>query len=104
MKELEAQLAKEHQEQGFREATARAAEATARREREEEHNDDSLSLNSTTVMVEHGRTALVKLECLGIAACKGKLTLMATGAAARKSNGNSKHKNVHHRVIGRPLS
>jgi hypothetical protein len=51
-------------------------------------------------MVEHGRAALVKLECLGIAACKGKLTLMATGAAARMSMGNSKRKSMHPRAIG----
>jgi hypothetical protein len=48
------------------------------------------------VIVEHGKTALVKLECLGIAACKGKLTLTTTGAAARKS----KRKNVYPRAIG----
>jgi len=28
-------------------------------------------------MVEHGRSALVKLECLGIASCHGKVTLTA---------------------------
>jgi hypothetical protein len=100
-KELEAQHAKEHQEQEFREAAARTAEAIARREREEQEAEKGgVSLSSSTVMVEHGRTALVKLECLGIAACKGKLTLMATGAAARKSKGNSKRKNVHSRAIG----
>lgn len=99
--ELEAQHAKEHQEQESREAAARTAEATARREREEkEAETGGVSLSSSTVMVEHGRTALVRLECLGIAACNGKLTLMATGTAARKSKGNSKRKNVHSRVIG----
>jgi hypothetical protein len=100
-KELEAQHAKEHQEQEFREAAARTAEATARREREEQEADKGgVSLSSSTIMVEHRRTALVKLECLGIAACKGKLTLMATGSVASKSKGNSKRKNVHSRAIG----
>jgi hypothetical protein len=100
-KELEAQQAKEHQEQEYREAEARAAEATARSEREEiERDRGGLSLSSRTVMVKNGRTALVKLKCLGIAACKGKLTLTATGAAARKSKGNSKPKDVHPRTIG----
>jgi len=99
--ELEAQHAKEHQEQELREAAARAAEATALREREEkEAETGGVSLSSSTVVVEHGRTALVKLECLGIAACKGKLTLMATGVAARMSMGNSKRKSVHPRAIG----
>jgi hypothetical protein len=37
---------------------------------------------------------------LGITACKGKLTLTATGAPARKSKGNSKRKSVHPRAIG----
>jgi hypothetical protein len=99
--ELEAQHAKEHQEQEFREAVARAAEATARQEREEKEAETSgVSLSSSTVIVEHASTALVKLECLGIAACKGKLTLVATGAAARMSMGNSKRKSVHPRAIG----
>jgi hypothetical protein len=99
--ELEAQHTKEHQEQELREAAARAAEATARREREEkEAETGSVSLSSSTVMVEHGRTALVKLECLGIAACKGKLTLMVTGAAARMSMGTAKRKSMHPRAIG----
>lgn len=99
--ELEAQHAKEHREQEFREAAARVAEATARREREEkEAEKGGVSLGASRVMVEHGRTALVKLECLGIAACKGKLTLMVTGAAARMSMGNSKRKSMHPRAIG----
>jgi hypothetical protein len=95
--ELEAQHAKEHQEQEFREAVTRAAEAAARKEREEEADVvGGVSLRASRVMVERGKTALVKLEYLGIAACKGKLTLTATGAAARKS----KRKNVHPRAIG----
>ncbi len=100
-KELEAQHAKEHQEQEFREAAARAAEATARREREEEAAETGgVSLGSSTVMVELGRTAVVKLKCLGNEACKGKLTLIATGASARMSMGNSKRKSVPPRTIG----
>jgi hypothetical protein len=102
--ELEAQHAKEHQEQEFREAAARAAEATARREREEKAAEKGgVSSGVSSVMIEHGRTALVKLECLGIAACKGKLTLVATGAAARMSMGNSKRKSMHPRAIGTAL-
>ncbi len=100
-KELEAQHAKEHQEQEFREAAARAAEAVARREREEkEAEKGGVSLMTSRVMVEHGKTALVKLECLGIAACKGTLTLTATSSAARTSKGKSKRKSVHPRAIG----
>ncbi len=99
--ELEAQHAKEHQEQKTREAAARAAEATARREREEkEAETGGVSLGSSTVIIERGRTTLVKLKCLGTEPCRGRLTLMATGAAARMSMGNSKRKSVHPRAIG----
>lgn len=97
--ELEAQRAREHQEQESRAAAARAAEATARREREEKEAETvGVSLMTSRVMIEHGRRALVKLECLGINPCKGKLTLMATGGAARKSN--SRSKKAHPRAIG----
>lgn len=98
--ELEAQHAKEHKEQEFREAAARAAEATARREREEKDETGSVLLGSSTVMVERGKTALVKLECLGIAACRGRLTLIATGVAARMNMGNSKRRSARRRAIG----
>jgi hypothetical protein len=99
--ELEAHHAKEHQEQEFREAAARTAEATARREREEkEAETGGVSLGSSTVMVERGKTALVKLACLGSTACRGRLTLIATGAAARMGKGNSKRKSMHRRAVG----
>jgi hypothetical protein len=94
-KELEAQHAKEQEQQ----AAVRAAEAAARREREEKDAETTgVSLTTPTVVVAHGRTALVKLECLGIAACKGKLTLMAAHKSKRKPN--SKSKNVRPRAIG----
>jgi hypothetical protein len=100
-KELEAQHAKELQEQEFREAAARAAKAAARREREENEAEQAgVSLMTSRVMIEHGKMALVKLECLGIATCKGKLTLTATGAAAPTNKGNSKRKDPHPRAIG----
>jgi hypothetical protein len=94
-KELEA-LAKEHQEQELGEA----AEAAARRERQEKEAEKAgVSLRNSRVMVERGRTALVKLECLGIAACRGRLNLTAAGAAARKSRSGGKRKKVRRRAI-----
>jgi hypothetical protein len=87
-KELEAQHAKEHEEQEFKEAAARATEATARKQREEQERDKGgLSLAATNVTVKGDGVALVQLECLGIASCRGKLTLTAkvvTGAKGKK--------------------
>jgi hypothetical protein len=98
-KELEAQHAKERQEQEFKEAAATAAEAAARREREEKEAETTgVSLMTSKLLVEHGKTALVKLECLGVAPCKGKLTLTATDAVPRTSG--RKRKNIHPRSIG----
>jgi hypothetical protein len=99
--ELEAQHAREHREQEIREAAARALEATARREREEQEAESvGVSLSRSTVMIERGTTALVKLECLGTETCRGRLTLVATGAAARMSMGSGKRKRVRPRAIG----
>jgi hypothetical protein len=44
----------------------------------------SVSLASTGVMVQGNGVALVKLNCLGIATCRGKLTLMAGDAVRAK--------------------
>jgi hypothetical protein len=90
--ELEARHDKEQQEQESR-------EAIARREREETETG-CMSLSGSTVIVEHGRTALVKLKCLGTAVCRGKLTLMATGAAARRLSMGTSKRRSHPRVIG----
>jgi hypothetical protein len=84
-KELDAQHVKEHEEQESNELAARTAEATARKEREEQERDKGgLSLTATTVTVERNGTALVKLECLGIASCHGKLMLTAKAAVETK--------------------
>jgi hypothetical protein len=84
-KELEAQHAKEHEEQEFKEAAARAAEVAARKQREEQEQDKgSLSLAAATVTVQSHGVALVKLECLGIASCHGKLTLTAKSTVKTK--------------------
>lgn len=84
-KELEAQHAKEHEEQEFKEAAARAAEAMERKQREEQEQDKGgLSLAGTNVTVKGGGVAFVKLNCLGISSCRGKLTLTAKSGAKGK--------------------
>jgi hypothetical protein len=84
-KELEAQHAKEHEEQEFMQAAARAAEVAARKQREEQERDKGgLSLAATNVTVEGDGVALVQLECLGIASCRGKLMLTAKLAPEAK--------------------
>jgi len=84
-KELEAQHAKEHEEQEFMQAAARATEATARKQREEQERDKGgVSLAATNVTVKGDGVALVQLECLGIASCHGKLTLAAKVAPEAK--------------------
>ncbi len=84
-KELEAQHAKEQEEQAFMQAAARAAEVAARKQREEREQDKGgLSLTATSVTVQRDGTALVKLECLGIASCRGKLMLTAKVAPEAK--------------------
>jgi hypothetical protein len=92
-KELEAQHAKEHEEQEFKEAVARAAEATERKQHEEqEENKGGLSLAGTNVTVKGDGVAVVQLECLGIAACRGRLTLTAKSTV--KANGKKKTRTV----------
>ncbi len=84
-KELEAQHAKEHEEQEVKEAAARVAEATAREQREEQEQDKGgISLAGTSLTVQSNGEALVKLNCLGIDSCRGKLTLTAKGAVEAK--------------------
>ena len=84
-KELEAKHAKEHEEQESREAAARAAEAAARKQREEQEQDKGgVSLTATSVTVQRNGMALVKLECLGIASCHGKLMLTVKDAVKEK--------------------
>lgn len=90
LKEYEARHAKELEAQ-------RAREQEAQRAREQEEAEKaSLLLSDSTVMVRHGRTALVKLECLGVAACRGKLALTAPGVGAHQSE----RKGVRHGAIG----
>jgi hypothetical protein len=88
-KELEAQHAKEREEQEFKEAAAKTTEAAARKQREEQEQDTGgLSLVGTSIIVQSNGAALVRLNCLGTASCRGKLTLTAKGAAkARDAKG-----------------
>ena len=100
-KELEAQHAKEHEEQEFKEAAARTAEAAARKQREEQEQDKGgLSLIATSVTVQRNGMALVKLECLGIATCHGKLMLAVHDPVKENGVTGAKGKNARTVVIG----
>src|ERR1700722_19236569 len=46
----------------------------------------SVSLSSTSVTVQSNGMALVKLNCLGVESCRGKLTLTAQGTAKAKGS------------------
>jgi|GEM_PF-5607914 len=50
----------------------------------------SVSLASTRIMVQSGGTALVPLDCLGIASCNGKLALTAKSTGKPKGKRKSK--------------
>jgi hypothetical protein len=65
----------------------RQEEAAIKKKQEEEAKipaTGSVSLASTSVAVQSNGSALVKLNCLGIASCHGKLTLSAKIAAKDK--------------------
>jgi hypothetical protein len=101
VKEYEAKHAKEHEEQESREAAARAAEAAARKQREEQEQDKGgLSLIATSVTVQRNGMALVKLECLGIATCHGKLMLAVHDPVKENGVTGAKGKNARTVVIG----
>jgi hypothetical protein len=73
---------RQQEEQKAKEVAARyASEAAVLKKREEEkaaaQATPSVSLDGTRVMVQSNGMALVKLNCLGIASCHGKLTLAA---------------------------
>jgi hypothetical protein len=61
-----------------------------------------VSLDSSTITVQSNGTALVKLDCLGVASCQGKLTLTAKVAAKAKgrSKGDGKKGSVRAVSIG----
>jgi hypothetical protein len=90
------QHAREHEELLAKEDAVRyASEAAALKKHEEEEAaakaTGSVSLDGTSVTVQGNGTALVNLNCLGIASCHGKLTLtVRTKAKRSKRHGRSK--------------
>jgi hypothetical protein len=74
----EAAAAKEKEEAKAREASLLANEEAAR-ERQAKKETGGVSLAATNVTVQSNGTALVKLTCLGIASCHGKLRLTTKG-------------------------
>jgi hypothetical protein len=89
--ELEALHVKEAEQQTAREATeAREAAALKRQKEEEAAMTGGVSLAGTNVSVQRNGMALVKLECLGIESCHGKLTLTAKGVAKANAKGKKR--------------
>jgi hypothetical protein len=91
----EAVAAKEKEEAKAREASLLANEEAARKHRQEEEAamaTGSLSLAATNVTVQSNGMALVRLECLGIESCRGKLTLTAKSAVEARGKSKSKGK------------
>jgi hypothetical protein len=83
----EAAAAKEKEEAKIREAALLANEEAARKHRQEEEaamSTGSLSLAATNITVQSDGMALVKLTCLGIESCHGKLILSAKIASKAK--------------------
>jgi hypothetical protein len=78
----EAAAVKEREEAKTREAALLANEEAARKHRQEEEaaaakDTGGVTLADTGITVQGDGTALVKLNCLGIESCHGKLTLSA---------------------------
>jgi hypothetical protein len=92
--EEQQQKVKEQEEQQAKEAALRAAQAEALKKREEQEAEapatGSISLAGTNVSVQGDGLALVKLECLGIAGCHGKLTLAVPTKTAAGGKGNKR--------------
>jgi hypothetical protein len=84
----EAAAAKEKEEAKTRVAAVLASEEAVRKHRQEEEAKmatGGVSLAAANVTVQSNGMALVKLTCLGIASCHGKLTLTAKGAKGKKT-------------------
>lgn len=86
--------AKAAKEQAEREAAAnhkKEEEAAPKKKKEAEPPaTGSVSLAATSVTVQRDGTALVKLECLGISSCHGKLTLSAKRSVKGKGGKNAR--------------
>jgi hypothetical protein len=83
--EAAAPAAKKHQEEEAA-ATHKREEGVGPKKKEEAPGRGSILLASTGVGVQSNGKALVKLDCLGIKSCHGKLTLTARGTGKAKGN------------------
>jgi hypothetical protein len=91
----EAAATKEQEEAKARAAALFANEEAARKHRQEEEaaaakDTGGVTLADTGITVQGDGTALVKLNCLGIESCHGKLTLSAEIASKAKGKGKKK--------------
>jgi len=93
----EAAATKEQEEAKARAAALFANEEAARKHRQEEEaaaakDTGGVTLADTGITVHGDGTALVKLNCLGIEICHGKLTLSAEIVSTAKATGKGKGK------------
>jgi hypothetical protein len=93
----EVAAANEREEAKAREDSLLAKEESARKfrkEKEAKMATGGVSLAATNLTVQGNGTALVKLTCLGIASCHGKLTLTAKGAIEARGTKGTKTRSV----------
>ncbi len=82
--EATAAAARKRQEEEAAASHQREEEAAPRKKAAEPPDTGSVSLDSSTIAVQSSDMALVKLNCLGIASCRGKLTLTAKSTVEAK--------------------
>jgi hypothetical protein len=86
--EATAAAARKHQEEAAAASHKREEEAAPKKKKEAEPPaTGGIALAATSVTVQSEDVALVKLNCLGIASCHGRLTLTAKIAAKGKGKG-----------------
>ena len=90
--EATAAAARKHREEEAAASHKREEEAAPKKKKEEALATGGIALADTTVTVQGGGVALVKLECLGGASCHGKLALSVSAkiAATAKAKGKKR--------------
>ena len=82
---------RKHQEEAAAASHKQEEEVQAKNKKAKEAPDTGgVALAATSITVQSNGMALVKLNCLGITSCHGKLTLRAKNGARGKGKGNGK--------------
>ncbi len=88
--EVAAAATKKHQEEAAAASHKQEEEAAPKKKKEEAPATGGISLAATDITVQSDGVALVKLDCLGIASCHGKLTLTAKSSVKGKGAKNAR--------------